>query len=259
MSATVASLAYGVRLPAIEANAERVCSRLFAIPGDTGSADLRKTVAVCLEELLPRSRPGNLTAALMDLGQLVCRPGARSAASAPSGTTASPARADSPSAFRAVGAGRRRCACRWPQRSPGVTAGCCSSGAARAGSTGCGSSPPARRPRLRGPGGRWRVASQSSTSSSRDRLHRPGPPRRRRPENRDHGLPGTGPFGRAPPADLAPLRSFRASSIARHPTLTRKIAATALRGSDFGAKPAMRMEWDEPSGRRAGNRVRVQQ
>ena len=44
MSAAVASLAYGARLPAIEANVERVVSRLFAIPGDAGSP-LRQTVA----------------------------------------------------------------------------------------------------------------------------------------------------------------------------------------------------------------------
>jgi A/G-specific adenine glycosylase len=74
MSAAVASLAWGARLPAIEANVERVVSRLFAIPGDAGSPDLRKAVALRLEGLLPRARPGDLTAALMDLGQLVCTP-----------------------------------------------------------------------------------------------------------------------------------------------------------------------------------------
>ena len=74
MSAAVASLAYGTRLPAIEANVERVVSRLFAIPGDAGSPALRQTVALRVEELLPRLRPGDLTAALMDLGQLVCTP-----------------------------------------------------------------------------------------------------------------------------------------------------------------------------------------
>jgi A/G-specific adenine glycosylase len=74
MSAAVASLAYGARLPAIEANVERVVSRLFAIAGDAGSPALRKAVALRLDELLPRSRPGDVTAALMDLGQLICTP-----------------------------------------------------------------------------------------------------------------------------------------------------------------------------------------
>jgi len=74
MSAAVASLAYGARLPAIEANVERVVSRLFAIPGDAGSPALRKAVALRLDGLLPRLRPGDLTAALMDLGQLICTP-----------------------------------------------------------------------------------------------------------------------------------------------------------------------------------------
>ncbi len=74
MSAAVASLAYGARLPAIEANVERVVARLFAIPGDAGSPALRKAVSLRLDELLPRLRPGDVTAALMDLGQLICMP-----------------------------------------------------------------------------------------------------------------------------------------------------------------------------------------
>jgi A/G-specific adenine glycosylase len=74
MSAAVASLAWGARLPAIEANVERVVARLFAIAGDAGTPGLRTSVAFHLDELLPRSRPGGLTAALMDLGQLICTP-----------------------------------------------------------------------------------------------------------------------------------------------------------------------------------------
>ena len=74
MSAAVASLAWGARLPAIEANVERVVSRFFALAGDAGTPALRTAVALRLEGVLPRSRPGDLTAALMDLGQLICTP-----------------------------------------------------------------------------------------------------------------------------------------------------------------------------------------
>ena len=74
MSAAVASLAWGARLPAIEANVERVVSRLFAIAGDAGTPGLRTSIASRLGDLLPRSRPGDVTAALMDLGQLICTP-----------------------------------------------------------------------------------------------------------------------------------------------------------------------------------------
>jgi len=74
MAAAVASLAYGARVPAAEANVERVLSRLFALSGLSGSPALRARVLAVAQELLPARRPGDLTAALMDLGQTVCTP-----------------------------------------------------------------------------------------------------------------------------------------------------------------------------------------
>ncbi|MDQ5873621.1 MAG: A/G-specific adenine glycosylase, partial [Acidobacteriota bacterium] len=74
MSAAVASLAFGERLPAAEANVERVLSRVFALPGTAGSRELRERVLARAEALLPAERPGDLTAALMDLGQTICLP-----------------------------------------------------------------------------------------------------------------------------------------------------------------------------------------
>ena len=74
MAAAVASLAYGARVPAAEANVERVLSRLFALSGVAGSVALRARVLAVAEQLLPTHRPGDLTAALMDLGQTVCTP-----------------------------------------------------------------------------------------------------------------------------------------------------------------------------------------
>jgi A/G-specific adenine glycosylase len=74
MAAAVASLAYGTRLPAVEANVERVIARLFALSGVAGSPRLRRSVTSQLEGLLPARRAGDLTAALMDLGQLICTP-----------------------------------------------------------------------------------------------------------------------------------------------------------------------------------------
>ena len=73
-AAAVASIAYGVPAPAADANVTRVVSRLFALPGTAGSAPHRKAVAERLGRLLPPGRPGDFTAALMDLGQLVCTP-----------------------------------------------------------------------------------------------------------------------------------------------------------------------------------------
>jgi A/G-specific adenine glycosylase len=61
-------------VPAAEANVERVLSRVFALRGLAGSADLRSRVLARAASLLPASRPGDVTAALMDLGQTICTP-----------------------------------------------------------------------------------------------------------------------------------------------------------------------------------------
>jgi A/G-specific adenine glycosylase len=74
MAAAVASLAYGVRAPAAEANVTRVLSRLYAFRGIVGSRAHGERVLAAARELLPRRRPGDLTAALMDLGQTICTP-----------------------------------------------------------------------------------------------------------------------------------------------------------------------------------------
>ena len=74
MAAAVASLAYGVRLPAVDANVGRVVSRLFAVNGRIGTRPHAEEIRRRVRELLPRRRPGDLTAALMDLGQQVCLP-----------------------------------------------------------------------------------------------------------------------------------------------------------------------------------------
>lgn len=73
-AAAVAAIAYGARVPAADANVTRVLSRLFAIPGVAGSRAQREAVLRHAADLLPRDRPGDLTAALMDLGQLICTP-----------------------------------------------------------------------------------------------------------------------------------------------------------------------------------------
>ncbi len=71
-AAAVASLAFGLRAPAADANVTRVVARLFAIRGLAGSQRHRQAVLERVERLLPIARPGDLTAALMDLGQGIC-------------------------------------------------------------------------------------------------------------------------------------------------------------------------------------------
>jgi A/G-specific adenine glycosylase len=99
MSAAVASLAWGARVPAIEANIERVVSRLFAIAGDAGTPGLRASVAASLEQLLPRTRAGDLTAALMDLGQLICTARRPACGACPLGDDCSARRSGDPERF----------------------------------------------------------------------------------------------------------------------------------------------------------------
>jgi len=74
MAAAVASLAFGARVPAADANVTRVLSRLFAIEGVAGTRAHADEVCVHATALLARGRPGDVTAALMDLGQLLCTP-----------------------------------------------------------------------------------------------------------------------------------------------------------------------------------------
>jgi A/G-specific adenine glycosylase len=74
MAAAVASIAFGERVPAVDANVARVLSRLFALPGVAGTRAHTDAVRQRAALLLARGRPGDVTAALMDLGQLICTP-----------------------------------------------------------------------------------------------------------------------------------------------------------------------------------------
>ena len=73
-AAAVASLAYEARVPAADSNVTRVLSRLYALEGAAGSPALARSVLGVAARLLPRVRPGDVTAALMDLGQQICTP-----------------------------------------------------------------------------------------------------------------------------------------------------------------------------------------
>lgn len=66
-AAAVGSIAFGVRVPALDANNLRVWSRLLA------SSD-RKRIARVFSRVIPPDRPGDFNQALMDLGSAVCAP-----------------------------------------------------------------------------------------------------------------------------------------------------------------------------------------
>ncbi|MDQ2870844.1 MAG: NUDIX domain-containing protein [Acidobacteriota bacterium] len=73
-AAAVASLAWNVRAPAADANVTRILSRVHGIQGTAGSPGHRQRVLAAAAEILPLARPGDATAALMDLGQAICLP-----------------------------------------------------------------------------------------------------------------------------------------------------------------------------------------
>ena len=68
----VASLAFGRPVAAADANVTRVVSRLFALAGSRAERAHGDAVLLHAAALLPRGRPGDLTAAMMDLGQQIC-------------------------------------------------------------------------------------------------------------------------------------------------------------------------------------------
>ncbi|MDD5574880.1 MAG: A/G-specific adenine glycosylase, partial [Candidatus Omnitrophica bacterium] len=68
----VLSIAFGRRLPIIDANVRRVISRLKMFRG--GPAVVDRRIYRFLEEVMPVSDPGIFNQALMELGALVCKP-----------------------------------------------------------------------------------------------------------------------------------------------------------------------------------------
>jgi A/G-specific adenine glycosylase len=98
-AAAVASLAFGVAAPAADANVTRVISRLFAIAGVAETPRHRGRVLEEVERLLARGRPGDVTAALMDLGQLVCTSRRPACARCPIASACAARRLGDPEAF----------------------------------------------------------------------------------------------------------------------------------------------------------------
>lgn len=75
----VASIAFGVRTPAVDGNVERVVSRLMGIREDVGIPSVRRALRAEAEALVPEGRPGDFNQAMMELGARVCQPAPRCA------------------------------------------------------------------------------------------------------------------------------------------------------------------------------------
>lgn len=71
-SGAVLSIAYGVPLPALDANAVRVFARLFGVEGDPARGETRRRLREIARAAVPDDRPGDFNQAVMELGATVC-------------------------------------------------------------------------------------------------------------------------------------------------------------------------------------------
>src|SRR6266704_6085406 len=70
----IASIAFGVPVPAVDGNVTRVIARLFRVREDVSKAVSRHRIAELASRLVPPERPGAFNQAMMDLGATVCTP-----------------------------------------------------------------------------------------------------------------------------------------------------------------------------------------
>ncbi len=70
----IASIAFGIPVPAIDGNVTRVIARLFRIREDVSKAVARRRIAEIASRLVPPERPGAFNQAMMELGATVCTP-----------------------------------------------------------------------------------------------------------------------------------------------------------------------------------------
>ncbi len=71
----IASIAYGLPVPAVDGNVIRVVSRVIGIRENVGVPSVRRRIEAEAAAMLPPDRPGDFNQALMDLGATVCVPG----------------------------------------------------------------------------------------------------------------------------------------------------------------------------------------
>lgn len=70
----IASIAYGVAVPAVDGNVLRVIARLQASEESISHPAVKRRVQQQLEEIIPLERAGDFNQALMELGATVCLP-----------------------------------------------------------------------------------------------------------------------------------------------------------------------------------------
>lgn len=70
----IASIAFGIPVPAVDGNVLRVISRVLASEADITRQSVKKEMEEMLLESMPKARAGAYNQALMELGALVCVP-----------------------------------------------------------------------------------------------------------------------------------------------------------------------------------------
>ena len=70
----IASIAFGVPVPAVDGNVLRVVSRLTGDGSDITKPDTKRRMWAALKAVLPVRAPGDFNQAMMDLGATVCLP-----------------------------------------------------------------------------------------------------------------------------------------------------------------------------------------
>lgn len=70
----IASIAFGMSVPAVDGNVLRVFSRLLASEADVDLPQTKREMKALVGGIVPKIRPGDFNQALMDLGATVCLP-----------------------------------------------------------------------------------------------------------------------------------------------------------------------------------------
>jgi A/G-specific adenine glycosylase len=96
-AAAIAAIAFGQRAIVIDANIERVVSRLYAI--DTPLPQSKPLIRARLEEITPQQHSGDFAQALMDLGAGICASRAPKCGQCPIASYCAASRTDQPDLF----------------------------------------------------------------------------------------------------------------------------------------------------------------
>ncbi len=70
----IASIAYGLRVPAVDGNLNRVMARVLCEGRNVHSAAGKRAIYQAVYDRMPEDRPGDFNQALMGLGSLICTP-----------------------------------------------------------------------------------------------------------------------------------------------------------------------------------------